>query len=79
MRLGGKLSIEQLSRTGLLAHIVIGPQARTLTARKFERTPARIQRGDYLVSSVLDCMSRNNPATGGSHYTGRGEGHAAEP
>ena len=35
----------------------IGPQARTLTARKFERTPARIQRGDYLVSSVLDCMT----------------------
>jgi hypothetical protein len=34
----------------------IGPQARTLTARKFDSTPARLARGDYLVSNVLDCM-----------------------
>ena len=35
----------------------IGPRARPLTARKFERTPARLARGEYLVNSVTDCMS----------------------
>ena len=35
---------------------IIGPRARTLTARKFESTPARLARGDYLVSHVLGCM-----------------------
>lgn len=34
----------------------IGPQARTLTARKFDSTPVRVERGEYLVSHVLDCM-----------------------
>ena len=34
----------------------IGPQARTLTARKFESGPARLARGEYLVNSVTDCM-----------------------
>lgn len=34
----------------------IGPQARTLTALKFDSTPARMERGDYLVNHVLDCM-----------------------
>jgi hypothetical protein len=34
----------------------IGPRARTLTARKFESTPARLARGEYLVNSVTDCM-----------------------
>ena len=34
----------------------IGPQARTLTARKFESAPARLARGEYLVNSVTDCM-----------------------
>ena len=34
----------------------IGPQARTLTARKFDSTPARQERGEYLVMSVGDCM-----------------------
>jgi len=35
----------------------IGPRARTLTARKFESTPARLARGQYLVNSATDCMS----------------------
>ncbi|HET8923470.1 MAG TPA: hypothetical protein VFN26_10800 [Candidatus Acidoferrum sp.] len=35
----------------------IGPRARPLTARKFERTPSRLARGEYLVNSVADCMS----------------------
>lgn len=34
----------------------IGPKARTLTARKFESTPARLARGEYLVTNVTDCM-----------------------
>jgi hypothetical protein len=34
----------------------IGPQARTLTARKFDSTPARFARGQYLVNNVLDCI-----------------------
>jgi hypothetical protein len=34
----------------------IGPQARTLTARKFESTPSRLARGEYLVNNLTDCM-----------------------
>jgi mono/diheme cytochrome c family protein len=34
----------------------IGPRARTLTTRKFEGTPARLARGDYLVNRVAGCM-----------------------
>jgi mono/diheme cytochrome c family protein len=34
----------------------IGPRSRTLTARKFENTPARLARGAYLVNRVTDCM-----------------------
>ncbi len=34
----------------------IGPRARALTAVKFETTPARLARGEYLVRSVGDCM-----------------------
>jgi hypothetical protein len=34
----------------------IGPRARALTARKFESTPARLARGEYLVNAVADCM-----------------------
>ena len=35
----------------------IGPRARTLTARTFEKTPARLARGEYLVNSVTECMT----------------------
>jgi mono/diheme cytochrome c family protein len=35
---------------------VIGAKKRALTSRKFEVTPARLQRGDYLVHSVMHCM-----------------------
>src|SRR6202167_3387436 len=35
---------------------VIGAKKRALTSRKFEVTPARIQRGDYLVHAVMHCM-----------------------
>jgi mono/diheme cytochrome c family protein len=35
----------------------IGPRARALTTRKFESTPSRLARGEYLVLHVSDCMS----------------------
>src|SRR6516162_5202584 len=35
----------------------IGPRSRTLTARKFDSTSARLTRGDYLVNHVTDCMA----------------------
>src|SRR5262249_33624509 len=34
----------------------IGPRARALTERKFDPTPARLARGEYLVRSVAHCM-----------------------
>jgi mono/diheme cytochrome c family protein len=34
----------------------IGPRARVLTSRKFESTPARLARGEYLVMHVSDCV-----------------------
>jgi hypothetical protein len=34
----------------------IGPRARPLTDRKFQSTPARVARGEYLVRNVTDCM-----------------------
>jgi mono/diheme cytochrome c family protein len=35
---------------------VIGAKKRALTSRKYEVTPARLQRGDYLVHAVMHCM-----------------------
>ena len=35
---------------------VIGAKKRALTSRTFEATPARLQRGDYLVHAVMHCM-----------------------
>jgi cytochrome c553 len=35
---------------------ILGPAARSLTARTFERTPARLARGKYLVESVNGCF-----------------------
>ena len=46
----------------------IGPRARPLTARTFERTPARLERGRYLVASAqTPCMLCHSPidASGG--------------
>ena len=34
----------------------IGPRSRALTERRFEATPARMQRGNYLVNSVMGCV-----------------------
>ncbi len=35
---------------------VIGAKKRPLTSRKFEATPERLRRGDYLVHAVINCM-----------------------
>jgi mono/diheme cytochrome c family protein len=35
---------------------VIGAKKRALTSRKFEVTPERLQRGEYLVHAVMHCM-----------------------
>jgi mono/diheme cytochrome c family protein len=34
----------------------IGPRARPLTARKFQSTPQRLARGQYIVENIGDCM-----------------------
>ena len=40
----------------------IGPKARPLTGRKFERTPERLKRGEYLVENLgcFDCHSEHD-------------------
>ena len=35
----------------------IGPKSRPLTDRRFDRTPARLARGEYLTENLLDCFA----------------------
>ena len=35
---------------------IIGPETRALTDRRFESTPARLARGEYLVRNVAGCL-----------------------
>jgi mono/diheme cytochrome c family protein len=35
---------------------ILGPRSRPVTDRKFEATPERVQRGDYLVNAVAGCF-----------------------
>ncbi len=39
----------------------IGPKARPLTARKFEATPERLKRGEYIATHVAGCMECHTP------------------
>jgi mono/diheme cytochrome c family protein len=39
----------------------LGPRSRPLTNRTFERTPARLERGKYLVEGVLACVHCHSP------------------
>ena len=39
----------------------LGPKARALTSRTFERTPQRLERGRYLVSAVSNCFGCHSP------------------
>jgi hypothetical protein len=45
----------------------IGPKKRALTARHFERTPARVARGKYLVQGLLGCESCHSPKDWATH------------
>jgi mono/diheme cytochrome c family protein len=40
----------------------IGPKTRTLTDRRFEATAARLERGKYLVNSVMGCLGCHSDA-----------------
>src|SRR4051794_13370423 len=40
---------------------IIGPRHRALTDRRFEATPARMERGKYLVDSVMGCLGYHSP------------------
>jgi mono/diheme cytochrome c family protein len=42
----------------------IGPRVRTLTDRKFEATPARMERGKYLVQGVTGCLECHSERDG---------------
>jgi mono/diheme cytochrome c family protein len=39
----------------------LGPRVRPLTSRVFERTPARLERGKYLVEDVAPCLDCHSP------------------
>jgi Cytochrome c len=39
----------------------IGPKARPLTSRRFEATPERLKRGEYLTEHVAGCMECHSP------------------
>ena len=41
---------------------IIGPKARRLTDRRFEATQARLERGKYLVDSVMGCLGCHSEA-----------------
>ncbi len=45
----------------------LSPRARPLTSVTFERTPARLARGKYLVEAVLDCNHCHSPADWTKH------------
>jgi hypothetical protein len=45
----------------------IGPRARVLTNRQFERTPERLARGKYLVQGLLGCETCHTPSDWSEH------------
>ena len=52
----------------------LGPKARALTSRTFERTPARLARGKYLVEGVLTCKHCHSPHDWSQHDAAIPEG-----
>jgi len=40
---------------------VVGPRARTLTTREFERTPQRLERGRYIFMGLSGCVHCHSP------------------
>ena len=64
---------------------ILGPKARPLTDRRFEPSPARMERGEYIVRSVAGCLfchSELDPGTRGlpikAGHTGAGRSWASE-
>ena len=64
---------------------ILGPKTRALTDRRFEPSPARMDRGEYLVRSVTGCLmchSELDPATRGlpikDGHAGAGRSWASE-
>ena len=45
----------------------VGPRARALTNRQFERTPERLARGKYLVRGILSCEVCHTPSDWSQH------------
>jgi len=41
---------------------VIGPKVRPVTDKRFEATPARLERGRYLAENVMGCIECHTPA-----------------
>lgn len=56
----GFLGIVVLGMIGLFSsglwRVFAGPKARAITNRTFEKTPARLERGKYLVENVIGCF-----------------------
>lgn len=46
---------------------LIGPKARPLTARRFEATPQRLERGRYIATSLSGCVFCHSPADWNAH------------
>jgi mono/diheme cytochrome c family protein len=46
----------------------VGPRARPLTTRRFDRTPERLARGTYLVTHVTACMECHAPHRWTEHH-----------
>jgi mono/diheme cytochrome c family protein len=60
-----------LLATGITATIgwrpILGPKFRSVTSRKFETTPERLERGRYLVTSASDCFGCHSEHNWKSH------------
>ncbi len=52
---------------GLGWSVILGPAVRPVTDRTFERTPARLERGRYLVEAVCACMKCHSPIDTARH------------
>lgn len=78
-----RLSLSRSNLVRLSWRMLAGPRARPLTARVFERTPQRIERGQYLAEELLACFrchsDRDWNTPGAPPAAGRkGAGHIAQ-
>src|SRR6266550_9221960 len=70
VRLGKRLGVALISLIVLLAIAItltigwrpfLGPRARALTNRSFERTPQRLERGRYIATALSGCSYCHTP------------------